>query len=81
MAQRQLHMGQKHLEAKRFELAAVAANRALVHDATLVAAHVLLGQALAAQGDCKAARAAFDGALALDKDNAAARDGRSACAQ
>ena len=81
VAQRQLHMGQKHLEAKRFELAAVAANRALVHDATLVAAHVLLGQALAAQGDCKAARAAFDGALAVGKDNAAARDGRSACAQ
>lgn len=80
VAQRQLRMGQKHLEAKRYDQAAVAANKALSHDTTLVAAHVLLGQALGAQGDCKGARTAFDRALALDKDNAGAQEGRSACA-
>jgi len=81
IALRQLHMGQKHLEAQRFDLAAVAANKAIEHDATLVAAHVLLGQALAAQGDCTRARAAFERALALDKTNTAAQDGLKGCPQ
>jgi len=81
VAQRQLRMGQKHLEAKRYDQAAVAANKALAHDATMVAAHVLLGQALSAQGDCKGARAAFERALALDKNCTAAQDGMKGCAE
>jgi len=81
VAQRQLHMGQKHLEAKRYDQAAAAANKALVHDANLVAAHVLLGQALKAQGDCKGARAAFERALALDPSNTAAQEGIKGCTE
>ncbi len=81
VALRQLHMGQKHLEAKRYDQAAVAANKALTHDPTMVAAHVLLGQALQAQGDCKGARAAFEHALALDKNSTAAQDGLKGCTE
>jgi len=81
IAHRELRMGQRHLEAKRYPLAATAAMKALAADAKLLDAHLLLGRALAAQGDCKGAQAAFDGALALDKNNAAAADGKKACAQ
>lgn len=79
VAQRELRMGQRHLEAKRFPQAAAAANKAIALDAKLVDAQVLLGQALAGQGDCKGAGAAFDKALALDKSNAAAQEGKKAC--
>lgn len=81
VAQRELRMGQRHMEAKRYPQAAAAANKAIAADAELVDAHLLLGQALAAQGDCKGAQAAFDGTLALDKTNAAAADGKKACAK
>jgi len=79
VAQRELRMGQRHLEAKRYPQAAAAANKAIAADAKLVDAYVLLGQASAGQGDCKAAGAAFDKALGLDKSNAAAQEGRKAC--
>jgi len=81
VAQRELRMGQRHMEAKRYPQAAAAANKALAADAKLVDAHVLLGQALAAQGDCKGAQGAFDKALALDKNSAAAAEGKKACAK
>jgi cytochrome c-type biogenesis protein CcmH/NrfG len=74
-------MGQKHVEAKRYPLAAAAAQKAIGKDAKLVDAYVLLGQAQAAQGDCKSATAAFDKGLALDKNNAAAEEGKKACAK
>lgn len=81
VAQRELRMGQRHLEAKRYPQAAAAAGKALALDGKLVDAHVLLGQALAGQGDCKGSGAAFDQALALDKSNAAATEGKKTCAK
>ncbi len=81
VAQRNLRLGQKHLEVKRYPQAATAAGKAIALDGKLVDAHVLLGQALAGQGDCKRARAAFDRALALDKSNAAALQGKQDCAK
>lgn len=76
-----LRMGQRHLEVKRYPQAAAAASKALELDGRLADAHVLLGQALAGQGDCKRAVAAFDQALALDKTSTPAADGKKACAK
>lgn len=81
VAQRELRMGQRHLEVKRYPQAAAAAGKAVAADGKLVDAHVLLGQALAGQGDCKGAAAAFDHALALDGKSSAAQEGRKACAK
>jgi hypothetical protein len=45
----------------------------------VAAAHAVLGSALAANGDCKAARAAFEQALKLDKADARALEGVKGC--
>ncbi len=55
------------------------ARKALERDAGLAAAHALMGEVHAAQGDCAAALEAFDQALALDPADAHALAGRKAC--
>jgi tetratricopeptide (TPR) repeat protein len=60
---------EKALEATRRSLAA----------APVAAAWALQGEILAAGGDCRAARAAFDAALKIDPADAVARQGRQGC--
>jgi len=60
--------------------AAAAAREAVAADEKLAAAHSVLGASLAASGDCGAAVASFEGALALDPADARALQGKANCA-
>ena len=78
-ARRQVKLGELLLK-KSPEKAAEHARTALQKLPTLAAAHVLLGRALAAQGKCAEAVPSFEEALRLDPRNAAAAEGKKACA-
>lgn len=60
--------------------AAAAAREAVAADEKLAAAHSVLGASLAAAGDCAAATASFEKALALDPADARALQGKTDCA-
>ena len=55
------------------------ARRAASLDPKLVPAHLLVGSILAEQGDCAGAVAVFRTVLALEKGNAAAKQGLKGC--
>ncbi|MCK5800698.1 MAG: hypothetical protein KAI47_26105, partial [Deltaproteobacteria bacterium] len=56
-----------------------AAKKAIKDDSKLAAAHLLMGQILAAQKHCGAAKAAFARALKLDASLKDAKAGAAAC--
>jgi len=68
-AHRRLKLGEKLLQAKRYDKALESVERCLELDPTLAEAHVLLGRILAAQGKPDQARQAFEKALQLDPAN------------
>ncbi len=76
---RDVNLGRRQLEMKFHDKALASARKALERDAGLAAAHALMGEVHAAQGDCAAALKAFDQALALDPADAHALAGRKAC--
>ena len=80
VAGRHAKMAEALLEAGKNDKALESARLAVQHDATLAAAHSVLGACLRAAGNCKEATAAFDKALALDPKDARARAGKTACA-
>jgi hypothetical protein len=79
VARRHVNLGQMLLKSGHHAQAEENARIAVEKQPDLAPAHALLGQALAAQGKCAEATAAFDRALALEPGNAAAAEGRRAC--
>lgn len=79
VAHRNVRLGQMLLERGQHEKAAERARHVLALDRRHVPAHVLLGQALAAQGRCEEAVRAFEDALRLEPANAAALAGKARC--
>jgi hypothetical protein len=79
VANRHVKMGRMFAKAKSWAKAEEAAREALAKEPTFAPAHVLLGDALAAQGDCAAAAKAYDAALKLDPAAPGATDGKKAC--
>lgn len=79
-AGRRVKLGELLLESGQWAKALEQARIALEKEPTLVAALVLQGRALAGQGKCAKATAAFDQALKLDPANAPAAEGRKGCA-
>jgi tetratricopeptide (TPR) repeat protein len=75
-----LKLAEKLYQAKSYDKALETVKIAIEKDPTVAAAHVLLGQILAAQNNCPAAFGAFDEAAKLDPTNAAALAGKKACA-
>lgn len=80
VARRHLKMGQRLLKVEDFAGAATSAKKSLGIDPNLADAHALLGNALAAQGNCAEALPSFARALELDPQNAAAAEGKAKCA-
>ncbi len=78
-ARRQVKLGELFLK-KNPEKAAEHARAAIAKDKGLASAHALLGNALAAQGKCGEAGPSLEEALRLDPRNAAAAEGKKACA-
>jgi tetratricopeptide (TPR) repeat protein len=64
---------------KDYDKALDSVRKSLARDPLLVAAHVLLGEILLAQGKNTEAASAFRHALTLDSSNAAAREGLQRC--
>jgi len=81
IARRHVKMAEMQLKSGQADKALDAARSAVQHGPKLAAAHSVMGAVLAAKGDCKAAVAAFDVALALDKNDARATAGKKACAE
>ena len=79
VARRRLRLAEREFEAKNYEKALASAKRSIEKDPALVAAHVVLGQILAAQGNQAEALKAFEAALKLDPENAAALQGQKGC--
>jgi tetratricopeptide (TPR) repeat protein len=80
VAGRHAKMAEALLDAGKKDKALESARLAVRHDATLAAAHSVLGECLRATGNCKEATAAFDKALELDPKDVRARAGKTACA-
>lgn len=78
-ARRQVRLGQMLLRNSPAK-AADHARTAIAKEPGLASAHALLGTALAAQGKCGEAAPSFEQALRLDPRNAAAAEGKKACA-
>ncbi len=76
---RDVHLGRRQLEMKFHDKALASARKALERDPGLAAAHALMGEVHAAQGDCAAAVKAFEEALKLDPADARALAGKKAC--
>ena len=76
---RDVNLGRRQLAQKFHDKALASARKALERDAGLAAAHALMGEVHAAQGDCAAALEAFAEALKLDPADAHALAGRKAC--
>lgn len=66
IANRHVRMGESFLRARQYERAAAEARRVLERDPRHASAHLLLGDALAAQGRCAEARTAYDAAREID---------------
>jgi tetratricopeptide (TPR) repeat protein len=76
VATRHVKMGEAFLRTKQFEKAADEARHVLETEPQSAPAHVLLGRALAAQGQCAEARASYERALAIEPANAAAGEAK-----
>jgi tetratricopeptide (TPR) repeat protein len=79
VSHRNVRLGQMLLERGQHDKAVERARHVLARDPRHVPAHLLLGQALAAQGRCEDAARAFDDALRLEPANAAALAGKEGC--
>ncbi|HET9594543.1 MAG TPA: tetratricopeptide repeat protein [Anaeromyxobacteraceae bacterium] len=79
VAHRNIRLGQMLLERGHHQEAAERARHVLALDPRYAPAHVLLGQALAAQRRCDEAVRAFEEALRLEPGNAAAVEGKAGC--
>ncbi|BDG10299.1 hypothetical protein AMPC_34120 [Anaeromyxobacter paludicola] len=80
VARRHVKMGEMMLKSGNTASAEENARKALEKDPALASAHALLGGALAGQGKCAEAAKAFDEALKLEPQNAAATAGKQRCA-
>lgn len=78
-ARRRLVFAEKLFQARKLDQAIESARESLAKDPTLVAAHVLLGNILVAQGNRAEAVKSFEQALKLDPANADALGGKKAC--
>ena len=78
VARRNVSFGRKLLGAKAFAAAHESARKAIL-TAPLAAAWTLEGEVFAAEGKCPDALKAFDRALVLDPNDAAASSGKQAC--
>ncbi|HEU4385398.1 MAG TPA: tetratricopeptide repeat protein [Anaeromyxobacteraceae bacterium] len=76
---RDVNLGRRQLQQRLYDKALSSARKALERDPGLAAAHALVGEVLAAQGDCPAALEAFAEALELDPGDAHALAGKKAC--
>jgi tetratricopeptide (TPR) repeat protein len=82
IANRHVRMGEGFLRMKQYDKAAAEARHVLATEPLHVTAHLLLGDALAAQGKCAEARKEYDSAQKLDPKLEQAVSGRrGACAQ
>ncbi|MBI5495405.1 MAG: protein kinase [Deltaproteobacteria bacterium] len=79
MARNTLHLAQMLFNNGALPKALRTARRAAGQDPSFAAAHALVGAILAAQGECPAARQAFQTALALDRADKVAREGLASC--
>ena len=79
VAGRYVKMAEAFLKSGSPDKAVEQARTAVEKGSDLAAAHAILGSALAANGDCKGARASFESALKLDKADARALEGLKAC--
>lgn len=76
---RDVNLGRRQLQQKLYDKALASARKALERDAGLAAAHALMGEVQAAQGDCPAALKSFEEALKLDPADPHAAAGKKAC--
>jgi tetratricopeptide (TPR) repeat protein len=79
-AGRRVKLGEMLIETRQWAKALEQARIALEKEPTLASAHVLQGRALAGQGKCEKASAAFDEALRLDPGSVPAAEGKRDCA-
>ena len=79
VAGRHVKMAEAYLKAGSPDKAVEQARIGVEKAPELAAAHAMLGSALAASGDCKGARTAFDQALKLDPAEARALEGKKGC--
>jgi hypothetical protein len=80
VATRHVHMGEMYLTMKQPEKAANEARQILAEDPTFAQAHLLLGDAMAAQGKCDEAANAYGAAQQIDPGLAATvAEKRKAC--
>jgi tetratricopeptide (TPR) repeat protein len=79
VAKRRVKLGEMFLESRQWTKAVEQARIALEKEPALVAAHALMGRALAGQGKCDEALSAFEQALRLDPRSASALEGRMRC--
>lgn len=80
VARRNLRFAEKLLQRGSHESALKRAQKVVDLQPSMPEGHALVGAILSAMGDCPAALAAFDKALAIDPDNERAADGKEACA-
>ncbi len=78
-AVRNLKFAEMLLKAKKPDKAMALVDKALKMSPDLAAAHALKGEIQAEQGDCKAALAEFEKALAADATDARAKAGKTKC--
>jgi len=79
VAHRRVSLGEMFLASRQWTKAADQARIALTTDPGLASAHALLGRALQGQGKCREALPAFEEALRLDPESAAAAEGKRSC--
>ena len=79
IAGRNLRLAEALFKAKNYDKALESVRRSLEKDPALAPAHALMGEILAAQGNCAAAVRAFTRALEIDSGSAPAKDGIERC--
>jgi len=80
VARRHRAMAAMLFKSKRYDKALESVHKSLAQDPNLASAHMLLGQILAAQGQCAEARAAIEQALTLDASLSPDSQSASGCA-
>lgn len=81
VAKRDVNLGKIFLGKQNWEKALESARKGQERDPTFAGAHTLAGQALAGMGKCAEAVHEFETALRLDPREAAAAEGKKACAR
>lgn len=79
VARRLAVLAEKLLVDGKFDKALQYARKSIEKDAAVASTHALVGDTLAAQGNCTQALAAFDKALAIESGNARAKAGSERC--